>query len=1122
MSPPTCSSQLRFLVRFRSNSFTFNPNVMAFLLRNRRIRPLLWLCLLPGYLLAQDRQLTGRVLSSESNAGVPGATVALKGSTTGTITDASGNFRLNLPSGTTRIIVSSVGYETKEVAVGAATNLTITLTATASDLSEVVVIGYGSKEKRDLTGAISSVGAKDISKSIAQAPELAMQGRMAGVFVSTPGGSPNARPQVRIRGVGTFGNAEPLYVVDGVPLTEYGSGSDGAQQSVVSDIRGNVNVLSMINPNDIESISVLKDASAAAIYGVRAANGVVLITTKKGQSGAPRVEVSASAGVSNIVKKYDMLDTPQFVALYREAYANNPNEAKNLPGVFNPSDPNYLGNSATYDWQTPLKQKNAKQQDYSVRISGGNDNTTYYVSGGYSYNESTLIGNNSTRYSFAGNLSSKVSKYLSVGATYRITYTDVVDNTQGDLRYAAETSPWQPIYDPNGYLGYAPSGAFKFKPNPALTDPYNPGTRPQYLPPEPPFVIDQSTLLWGPETNANIYARMKTNDTRYNLLRNLGTAFVQLEPLPGLRFKGTLSIDYLTNRRNQWSDFNDYLFSQTPGNPYTLGDGTSKGSYGERHARNFNLVKEFSINYARSFGQHNLDVLLNAMDQRYTYEFLGASSSQLLYADPSFRNINNVVPYSNAGSFRDINALQGYLARLSYNYDNRYYLDATVRRDGASRFAPGYKWGTFPAVSAAWRISKEPFMEGLTWITDLKLRGGWGQAGNQETRSFAYLSLISTSPDYSYGSGNGNAVGRFVNGVSLPDFPVQDLSWETVTTTNAAFDAQFLGRRLSATVEYYERNTAGLLQGATLAASVGNQNQPVLNIASVRNSGIELQLGWNDRIGDFGYSISGNLTTVKNRVTKLYKDTPFGGEFGRIEVGRPLFYLWGYKVGGIFQNQAEIDAYKAGTKDLNNNNNFAPGDMYFQDVNTSPTDAGKFPTPGADGKVNTDDRTYLGSTIPGFYYGLNLGANYKNFDLSIFFQGVGDVVRYNGQRANFESMASTGSNQLTSVLNRWTPSNPSTTMPRAVRSDPAQNNRTSDRFVESAAFTRLKNVQIGYNLPGKVASSLGFLRGLRLYVAGTNVLTFTKWRGLDPEDANRDGSIIPPARTFSLGLNATF
>ncbi|MBC7922420.1 MAG: carboxypeptidase-like regulatory domain-containing protein, partial [Ferruginibacter sp.] len=369
---------------------------MAFFSRLRRALPAAWLCLLlPGYLLAQDRQLTGRVQSSETSSGVPGASITLKGTTTGTISDANGTFRLNLPSGTSRIVVSSVGYETKEVPVGSATNLNITLAVSASDLSEVVVIGYGSKDKRDLTGSVSSVGARDIAKSIAQAPELAMQGRMAGVFVSTPGGSPNARPQVRIRGVGTFGNAEPLYVVDGIPLTEYGSGSDGAQASVVSDIRGNVNVLSMINPNDIESISVLKDASAAAIYGVRAANGVVLITTKKGQNGTPRVEVSASAGMSNVVKRYNMLSTPEFVSLYREAYANNSNEAKNLPTVFDPANAAYLGNSPTYDWQSPLLQKNAKQQDYGVRISGGNESTTYYVSGGYSYNESTLIKNNS-------------------------------------------------------------------------------------------------------------------------------------------------------------------------------------------------------------------------------------------------------------------------------------------------------------------------------------------------------------------------------------------------------------------------------------------------------------------------------------------------------------------------------------------------------------------------------------------------------------------------------------------------------------------------------------------------------------------------------------------------------
>lgn len=1072
---------------------------------------------------AQTRVLKGKVLDEGNNSPLPGANVVVAGTVQGTTTDANGTFSLTVPTNAQRLVISFVGYVRKEIPITNAGDYSITLAADESTLSEVVVIGYGSREKKDLTGAISTVSSKDISKSIAQAPELAMQGRMAGVFVSTPGGSPLARPQVRIRGVSTFGFAEPLYVVDGIPITEYGAGTDNASGSVTRDIRGNVNVLSMINPNDIESISVLKDASAAAIYGVRAANGVVLITTKKGVKGSPKVDVSVTHSIQNVVKKLDMLDVAQFTKLYQEAYANNSNEANSLPVQFNPTSPSYLGNSATVDWQTPLLNKNSQNTDYSLRISGGNDATRYYVSGGFTNSEGSLIHNNLKRYSMATNVDTKISKFLSAGLTYRVTYSEATDKTPSSLQYAADTSPWQPIFDPNGPLGYAPSINMKFIPNPELGTPI--ASRPQFLPSIPPFIIDGNfTPLWGPETNNNIYGVAATTDRTYSLLRNMGTAFIQFEPILGLKFKGTLSADWYYNRRNDWTDIRNYLFLQNPGNPYAVGDGTSKGTYGERHSRNSNIVKEFSINYTRSFGEHNLDLLANAMDQRYVYEFLQGGAGQIQFSQPEFRNLANVTPYSSSGSFRDINALQGYLGRLSYNYGSKYYVDATVRRDGASRFAPGFKWGTFPAISLAWRISAEPFMKEATFIDDLKIRGGWGKLGNQETRSFAYLSLISNAPDYALGSGNGNGIGTLLNGISLPDFPVENLTWEIGKTTSLGFDGSFFKGKVTATVEYYNRLTTGILQAANLPASVGNQNQPILNIASVRNSGMEFQLGYNGALANgFRYNVSGNLTTVKNRVESTFQNLPFGGEFGRIEVGQPMNYLWGYKKAGIFQNQAEIDAWKAKYQDANNNNNFAPGDMYFQDVYGDPTDAGQIRSETPDGKINSNDRTYLGSTIPGYYYGINFGAGYKGFDLSVFFQGVGDVVRYNSWRAAGENMSSTGTNQWTTTLNRWTPQNPSTTMPRAVRADPAGNNRFSDRFVESAAFLRLKNVQLGYSLPANITKSLGFINGVRAYVGATNLLVFTTWTGPDPEDIDRGGSeLIPPVRSFTLGISATF
>ncbi|SFE67507.1 SusC/RagA family TonB-linked outer membrane protein [Thermoflexibacter ruber] len=1064
-------------------------------------------------LLRIEKRITGTVTSAEDNSPIPGVNIVAKGTNVGTITDSEGKYSLSVPDNTTTLVFSYVGFATQEVEIGNRTTIDVKMALDVKTLQDIVVIGYGERDKKDLTGAVSVVGAEDIAKSVAMQPELSMQGRMAGVFVSTPGGNPNARPQVRIRGVSTFGYAEPLYVVDGIPLTEFG---DGVSGGLIGDIRGNVNVLNLINPNDIESISVLKDASAAAIYGVRASNGVILITTKRGKSGRPKVEFNASRGVQNIPKKFDMLDVNQYTRLYQEAYANNPDEAKNLPPEFNPQSPAFLGNRPTVDWQTPLIQRNAITEDYSAKVYGGNDATTYYVSAGYGRTQSTLVQNDMERYSFATNVKSNISKIFEVGATYRLGYINALDNTRTDLGYVSRTSPWQQIFDPTHPTGFAPSISARFRPNPELGQNTQ---RPLFLLPIPAQVFDgDPTLLWGVETNNNVFAQQALNDTRYNMLRNMGTAYLQMEPVKGLKFRGTFSADWYYNKRNDWNDFNNYLFSQTPGNPYSGNDGTSKGGYGERHTRNTNFVKEFSVSYNKSFGDHSFDVILNAMDQEYKYDFLQASSGQIPFSDPLFRNINNLPPFSNAGSFRNINRLQGYMGRVSYKYADKYYADVTVRRDGSSRFAPGYKWGTFPSFALAWRISREDFMKDLTFINDLKLRGGWGQLGNQETASFAFLSSVSTTPDYATGSGAGNAVGNLRFGVRLPDFPVVDLSWEVASTTNVGFDGVFLNNKITATVEYYSRLTSGILQGSQLPASVGNENQPILNIASVRNSGVELQLGYNGKIGeDFTFNIGGNLTTVRNRTISVFRDQPFGGEGGRIEVGYPLFFLWGYKVGGIFQSQEEINAWTATKRDANNGNNFKPGDMYFEDVRSAPTEPGKTYSDEPDNVVNAFDRTYIGKTIAGYFYGINLSANWKNFDLSIFFQGIGDVQKINGERWGGESMSSTGVNQWTTVLNRWTPQNPSTTMPRAVRNDPAGNNRFSSRWVENAGFMRLKNFQLGYSLPRSLMSKTGVIDRCRVFISGTNVFTFTRWTGPDPEN-----DILPPARTFMLGLSATF
>ncbi len=1049
----------------------------------------------------QQIKVTGRVTDASTDEPLPGVNVVVEGTLQGVVTDANGAYSIVVPSSSSILVFSYIGYNQEKAEVLGQGVIDISLVQDIQSLEEVVVIGYGTREKKDITTSISTLNSTDISNSQSISPELAMQGKSAGVFVESGGGNPNARPTVRIRGTNTWGVADPLYVIDGVPVTEFGSGAEAStgagsswnQSARSQDIRGTMNVMSMINPNDIESISILKDASAAAIYGVRAANGVILITTKKGKLGKPKVDFSLKTGVQNIPKKYDLLNTGDYTALYREAYANNPDETGNMPSVFDPASPDYLGNSQTYDWISPLYNNNAKVSDYSARISGGTESTNYYVSTGYSKTEAPLIQNNMERYSLATNLVTKINRMLSAGVNYRFTYQKAKDATPNSLDYISGTPPWQPIYavDGIGVNGYEPSIDVTYTPNMNITKRY------------------------GDETHMNVYGQTTTHDNTYSNLRNLGNAYLELEPLKGLKFRGSLSVDWYNQVRDEWTLYSGNVFSITPDDPTTKGDGHSYGTVGQRNSRNINLIKEFSITYAKAFGNHNFDLLFNAMDQSYSYEFVGGSSEQLSTPDPNQRLIESGQRgFSSVGEISDKMNLQGYLGRLTYNFKSKYYLDAVVRRDGTGRFASGNKWGTFPAFSAAWRISGESFMSNATFINDLKLRAGWGQMGNQETKAFAYLATLSRAPHTSFGVDPLNpGYGVFYWGMVSGDFPNPDLTWEKTTTTNFGIDGLLLNS-LSFTVEYYYKLTDGLIQESRLPGSVGSQNNPIINVGEVKNSGFEFSAGYHGKAGDFNYNVNANLTTVRNEVLSMYDGAPMGGEWGgRIEEGRPLNSLWGYKVGGIFQNDQEVTDYQATTDDRIASSQH-PGDMWFQDINGSPDAYHRFYTPGPDGIINDYDRVYLGKTIPGYYYGFNFSADYKGFDFSCYFMGVGDVQKINNGRAGREGMQSKGVNQLTSVLDRWTPDNPSTSMPRAAATDPANNTRFSDRWIENASYLRLANLQIGYTLPNFNAK---VYEKARIWVGGSNLFTKTSWSGLDPEN-----EALPIPRAFSIGFDASF
>jgi TonB-linked SusC/RagA family outer membrane protein len=1079
--------------------------------------------------------VTGTVSDSAAGQGLSRVSVLVQGTSRGTVTDANGNFRISAASNDV-LVVSFLGYRTVRVPVRGSGPLNITLAPQTSQLTDVVVIGYGSRQRKDVTGAISTVGAADIEKSTAMSPELAIQGRAAGVFVSAGGGDPQARPTIRIRGVNTFGFAEPLYVVDGVPIFEGGA---GVTEGATGDIRSPINIFSMINPNDIESISVLKDASSAAIYGVRASNGVILITTKKGKAGRPRVDIASSYGVQNVRKTFSVLNTPQYFSLVREAYNANPDQNQGVIVPFetkygpryDPSNTLYAGNNSTYDWQGELLNRNASLQDHSIRLSGGSEATTYYLSVGFTNQESPLKSNRLERYSIATNVDSRVSKIISTGLSLRLVQQKALVNTQTDLPTMASTIPFQPIFDPADPTGYTAAASGTFDPNPNF-DPSKLDAGPAFN-----FAPGDPTLIWGQQTRSNVFALQSLNNNAYDLLRALGNAYVQIEPIPGLRLKGSLGGDWYMNLRKDWSNLDNWRFSQTPGNPFANQNGQAKGSYGERRGTTSNLNKELTLNFNRTFfTDHSVDVVLTASDQ-FTRWDVSDLSGRVNFTDPQYRGIANQPPFTQGfAGIQQEDQLIGYMGRISYKYRDKYYLDGTLRRDGSSRLAPGYKWDNFPSLAAAWRISGEKFFPKTKFINDVKLRGGWGRLGNYQSAGFyRFLSGVSLSADYSLGSGNGNGVGTQVQAARLPDFANTTLTWEKLKTVNVGVDAQLFNNHVSFTAEYFSKTTFDIIQSVALPPNTGIQSNADLNVATVKNSGMEFQLGYNNKFGPVNVNFSGNLTAVKNRVLKLNAGTPIGNENGRIEEGYSLFYLWGHKVGGIFQSQAEIDAWRAVYADATIGQTrtegyaYKPGDMYFQDVYGNPKHSKERYSNTPDSIINNNDRTYLGKTIPGFYYGFNVGANYMNFDVNLFFQGVGDVQKYNYTRAGLEGMGGLA-NQLTTVLDRWTPNNPSKTMPRAEYNNRTNVGRFSDRYVENASYLRLRNLQIGYTVPKTLLGKTGFIQSIRIYGTAVNLFTITKWTGLDPEGdavANSSSGVaprdnVPVTRQFLFGINASF
>jgi TonB-linked SusC/RagA family outer membrane protein len=1022
----------------------------------------------------QNVPVSGRVLDNKGQP-LPGVTVLVKGTSNGTSTGTDGGFSLSVPEGAT-LVFSSVGFRTQELPPlnGPTSTIEVRLSDDQQALNEVVVVGYGTQSRQDLSTSVASVGGEALARQPVAGFDQALQGQVPGVQVTTPSGSPGAGINVRVRGSATLSlNASPLYVIDGVPVLP-----DYQQEIAVNSQR--LNPLNTINPDDIESIDVLKDGAAAAIYGVRAANGVVVITTKRGKVGQAQVGITAYYGRQYLRKKLDVLNATQFASEYNSILANaNPT----LPPAF--ADPNNPLNSDTAapgpyntDWQDAVYRP-ASLQNYQLNVSGGSEKTRYYVSGGYFNQQGISLNSGFDRYNFKINLTQELSKRFRVGTNFNLSRSHTNSSVRseaagangGSVLGALSQIPTIPVYKPSGIYG---------------TNPLNQSDNPV------------GNLL-ETSNQAVVY-------------QSVGNIYGEFDVLKNLRVRTNLGIDFRSQNENYFQS-NNY-----PGTSNS--DPSTKGV--ARAAANFQVIwlNENTITWNPTFGEKHHLTLLGG-------ESMQVSNRNTLSAATQGFN-SNVVPNLNAGSaaqgipisYRDSWSLLSYFARANYDYDGRYLLQASVRADGTSRFANQYRFGYFPAVSAAWRLSKESFFPQNNTVSDVKLRASFGANGNQEI--YTYQRFAQYGVGYNY-QGTGSAI---VGGSAQSTIGNDALHWETTKQYNAGIDIAMFSNRLTLNVDLYNKQTRDLLLSVPIAVSTGAETLSVQqNLGSIQNRGLEIGLSTTNVVsnnGSFGWTTSFNVTGNRNKILDLGQQADATGALSSrlivdpsnvnvSQAGHPLSSFYGYASQGIVQSDAEGQNYAT-----QNGAKPKAGDIHFADLNN-------------DGIINGSDMAIIGNPNPKAFAGVTNNFSYKGIDLSVFFQGQFGNQIYNQTRQILESQ-SDPNNQSTRVLNHWTPTNTNTDIPRPVRNDPAGNNRFSTRWLEDGSYVRLKNVTLAYTIPAAISKHAA-IQNLRVYVTAQNLITWTHYLGYDPEVSSNpfsttaqgiDYGVYPQSRTFTAGVNATF
>jgi TonB-linked SusC/RagA family outer membrane protein len=1010
--------------------------------------------------IAVQQTISGTV-TDDGGLPLPGVSVSLKGTTSGTTTDNLGNYALSTSSSTGTLVFSFLGFTTQEVSINNRTTINIRLEESSQSLESVVVIGYQTIKKKDLTGAATLINTENTERIVARSVPEALQGLSPGVSVRN-GGRPGQEAVVNIRGLSTIqGNASPLYIIDGMyadPNTT-------------------------INPNDVETIQVLKDASAAAIYGSRAAAGVIIITTKKGRKGEPKIEASSRVSVATIPKRYDMMNAQEYVITNTNAY-----QAAGVP--LQPSVAGYDG-SVNTNWADELL-RTGLVQDYNASISGGSDNSNYLISAGYFDDKGVLLARQFDRKSLRINTETRRGRFK-LGENLTITSSNNQTPAEGG-NFAGN-----PFYDMFSMVPIIPIRSD------ALVSTGNPGG-----------------WGYGSTGTVNTFSRNQIavadiTNTRTNFTKLLGNAFLDFEILKGLNYRFNAGLETSFDNAKTIRKVGSWYQGQSP----------DQSRISDNRSQFLSYLFEHTVNFEKTFGKHNINGVFGYTEQTTQRDNTAASKIDMVnYGGDYFTTLTSATGGMTAAGELYRNILNSYLGRLNYNYDDRYLASLTFRSDKDSRFSPEYRTGNFPSIALAWRLSNESFFD-VNWISDLKIRGSFGILGSATLDPYQFTGFLNQAPSAVFGTGQ-----TTVNGAIQARLVPNDIRWEEKKTTNLGIDASFLENRLSMTLDLFRSVSTDVVLGRPVGFFTGNLlGNPVTNIGSIENKGIELEMQYRPQAsGEFKWNVAANVSLIRNKVLKLgnlgvdeetgLPRTYITSGNTRTQVGRAIGEYYVLKTDGIFQNQAEIDAHRAQAAYAK------PGDIRY--IN--------FVNGGTNDDINEFDRVYAGSPWPKLTAGMQFNSTYKNFNLSFQLYGAFGQKLYNDVIRDLDSY---GYANYRRDINPWTPTNTNTDFPRlgvnyaingVVDRGITSNSRgNTNRWIEDGSFLRLRNIELGYTIPADAFGKTG-LSNIRLFVNAQNLFTITGYSGLDPDvvgaNANLEPGVdngnYPSSRIISFGLNFGF